>query len=110
MADGGQGFFKICMSIIPKKETPIDEDSCNEMTAKKIKLDSHSKDSSKKSTSVKKLILLCIVPSIKETYNNIKILFDLIRINDISFKFVSDFKVLLIINGQQTATSSFPCP
>lgn len=37
-------------------------------------------------------------------------LFDLTKINNISFKFSSDLKVLPMINGQQTATSSFPCP
>lgn len=32
------------------------------------------------------------------------------NINNISFKFVSDFKLLLIISGHQTATSMYPCP
>ena len=54
--------------------------------------------------------MLCLVPDIKETYENIKIIFSLINLNSIPFKFVSDFKLLLIVNGQQTATSSFPCP
>ena len=30
--------------------------------------------------------------------------------NKIPFKFVSDYKVILIVNGKQTATSAFPSP
>lgn len=63
-----------------------------------------------KVTSVHRLIMLCIVPSIQETYDNVKLLFELTNTNDTSCKFVSDFKLLLIVNGQQTATVSCPCP
>ena len=63
-----------------------------------------------KLTSVKKLLILCIVPEIKESYENIALLFSLVKINHISFKFVSDLKVTLIINGMQTAKSTFGCP
>lgn len=48
---------------------------------------------------MKRLIMLCIVPDVKESYANLKILLDLTKINDIPFKFISDFKLLLIING-----------
>ena len=108
MADGGQGFFKVCLSIIPVTSEP-DEDLYVNVPTKKRKL-SRKIHASSPETSVKKLIMLCIVPDIKETYENVKMLFELIKINDISFKFVSDFKLLLIINGQQTATSTYPCP
>lgn len=39
-----------------------------------------------------------------------KLLFDLIDINKIAFKFLADFKLILIVNGLQTATSTYPCP
>lgn len=104
MADGGQGFFKVCMTIIPEDylSESIADSNEDHSSAKKRKVD--------KVTSVHKLIMLAIVPAIKESYENVKILFDLMKINDIPFKFVSDLKLLLIVNGQQTATSSFPCP
>ena len=60
--------------------------------------------------SVYKLIILAIVPQIKETYENVKTLFELTKVNEIPFKFTSDLKLLLIINGQQTATATYPCP
>ena len=37
-------------------------------------------------------------------------MFDLTQINNIPFKFASDFKLILIVNGQQTASSTYPCP
>lgn len=131
MADGGQGFFKISLSVLPENYSPKLESLSNDMYQAnnsrndrsssevfkelnicKRKLYSEGGSVSKKNklTSVYKLILLCVVPQIKESYDNIKLLFDLTKINEISFKFVADFKLLLIINGQQTATSSFPCP
>lgn len=108
MADGGQDFFKICMSILPQF---VDEEN-GKLPFKKRKLYSDGGSVGQKAveTSVNRLIILCIVPNVKETYSNIELLFKLIKINNISFKFVSDFKILLIVNGQQTATSTCPCP
>ena len=37
-------------------------------------------------------------------------MFDLTKINNIPFKFAADFKLLIIINGQQTASATFSCP
>ena len=54
--------------------------------------------------------MLCCVPDVKETYENIMLLFDITRLNNIPFKFVSDFKLILIVNGKQTATSKYPSP
>lgn len=109
MADGGQGFFKICMTILPEGYF-CDENY--EVLEKKRKLyaEGGSVGVKPKLGSVNRLLMLCTVPDIKESYDNVKLLFDLVKINDISFKFVCDFKLLLIINGQQTATSSHPCP
>ncbi|KAJ6646342.1 hypothetical protein Bhyg_01553, partial [Pseudolycoriella hygida] len=59
---------------------------------------------------VNRLILLCVVPEIKETYEDVRILWNLTNLNKIPHKFVSDYKLLLIIIGQQTATSTYPCP
>lgn len=127
MADGGQGFFKISMTILPENYSlghyddygPIPEQGssssvrCEELG--KRKSSSYSVEGGKvskrgKLTSVDKLIMVCLVPRIKESYENMKLLFELTKLNDIPFKFVADFKLLLIINGQQTATSTYPCP
>lgn len=119
LADGGQGFFKISLTILPETYSPIDDSEHNqpdsdescELTHKR-KLYSQGGSVSKKGklTSVNRLILLCVVPQIKESYDNVKLLFDLTKINNIPFKFVSDFKLLLVVNGQQTASAMYPCP
>lgn len=108
MADGGQGFFKVSMSVWSDDYLDAADSTSDNKRATYQEGGTCSKTS--KLTSVKKLIIICIVPQIKETYDNIKLLFDLIDINKIAFRFVSDLKVLLIINGQQTATATFPCP
>lgn len=126
MADGGQGFFKISLTILPENYSPIENSSTQEASddenhqhnsedfngPKKRKSYEEGGSISKKGklTSVDSLILLCITPDIKETHANMKILFELTNINKIPFKFVADFKLLLIVNGQQTATSAYPCP
>ena len=117
MADGGQGFFKISMTVFPENYLKLEnnqedfDDIVEEPMTKRSKY-SQGGTVGKAAviTSVYKTVLLCVVPKIKESYDNMKVLFDLIKINEIPFKFVSDFKLLLIVNGQQTATSTCPCP
>lgn len=115
MADGGQGSFKVSMTILPEdyeRDCDNNEDNDSEPVVKKRKLYSEGGTVGQKAklTSVNRLIMLCVVSGILETYDNIKVLFELIEINKIPFKFVADFKLLLIVNGQQTATSTYPCP
>lgn len=97
MADGGQGFLKLCLTILPS-DFDENEDPSN---------DSGSKY---KFTSVKKVILLCVVPECKESYENMELLFRITDVNKIQFLFAADFKLLLITIGLQTSRSSFPCP
>lgn len=109
MADGGQDFFKISLSI------SIPEDDLKENDLDKSKnVSTYSTGGSmankRKLTSVFKLLLLGIVPRIKETYDNFKILVELTKLNEIPFKFVGDLKLVLLVNGQQTATAFYPCP
>ena len=119
MADGGQGFFKISLSVFQENYSATLDRNVNDSEGNNVPLE-NSKRKSKyweggslgkkgKLLSVKRVLLLCIVPKIKETYSNVRFLFELTEVN-ISFKFVCDFKLLLINNGQQTATAMYPCP
>jgi len=112
MADGGGGFFKISLSIFQENCDYDDDDDSTIQNRNRRCLYFEGGSASKKAKlmSVKRVVLLCIVPKIKETYENVKLLFEITKINNIPFKFVSDFKLLLIINGQQTASAMFPCP
>lgn len=51
-----------------------------------------------------------LVPCVKKTYENMELLFNLTKFDNVHFKFVLDFKLLLIINGQQTEISMYPFP
>jgi hypothetical protein len=112
MADGGKGFFKISMSILPKDycEKTSDMESEHLQNKRSTYEEGGSWGGKGNLNGVKRLILVCVVPEIKETYDNVKILWDLTKLNQIPFKFVSDYKLLLILIGQQTACSSYPCP
>ena len=61
-----------------------------------------------KPASIKKVILLCIVPDVKETHENMQLLFSLTSLNDILLHIC--LRLLLIWLSCQTARSSFPCP
>lgn len=110
MIDGGQGFLKMSLTVLP--ENYVEEKELESQDSSKRTKYSEGGTVSKKREliSVKRVIILCIVPDVKETYNNLKKLFDLTKINNLSYKLVADFKLLLIVNGQQTASASFPCP
>lgn len=123
MADHGQGFFKISMAVLPENYVPeIDSETAEDLSEfddvhvdhVKGKRSTYAEGGTvgkkAKLTSVKRLILLCVVPDIKESYENLDLLFKLTNINEIPFKFVGDLKILLTINGQQTASATYPCP
>ncbi|KAJ8677778.1 hypothetical protein QAD02_013565 [Eretmocerus hayati] len=106
MADSGQGFSKISPSIFEiRKNEAIDFDR-----KKCLYSEGGSSRRKNKLTSVKRLILLCVVPQVKESYENLKLLFELTNLNNISFKFIADSKVYLTCVGQQTASASYPSP
>lgn len=110
-ADGGQGFLKVCLSIIDNSLLEASNDKELEMIEKRTRYsEGGSASCPGNPTGVKRLYILGIVPEVKETYDNFQLLFSLIDINKISFKFVSDFKVILIVIGQQTASATHPCP
>lgn len=114
MADGGKGFFKISMTILPKnfREEMSESDDGESPTKRQRTTYKEGGSLGKKSNlnGVNRLIMLCAVPNIKETYDNVRILWNITRLNSIPYKIVTDYKLLLILIGQQTATSSYPCP
>lgn len=109
MADSGQGFFKISMSLFTKNEDEGDADTSS--PTKRAKYSEGGRIGKNSSlTSVYKIIIICIVPKIKESYDNLLYVCNLINLNKLPFKFASDLKLLLTVNGQQTASSMYPCP
>lgn len=109
MADGGQGFLKVCLSVLDNdslQETELNKDDFETSPKRTSYSEEGSTSCAAKATSVKRLYMLCIVPDVTKSYHNLDVLFNLMNINKISFKFGSGFKLMLIVNRQQTASSS----
>ena len=119
-ADGGQGFLKIYATVMPPYTSPEDSSDVADLEARFNNLESPPMKRSLykgdggignyKLSSVKRVILICLVPECKETHRNMKILFELTELNKITSNYVSDFKLLLTTLGCQTANASYPCP
>ena len=86
--DGGKDNLKICLNWSKKgKDT----------NKKKLMGPKHS-------------LVLASVCSVDETYENLKLLLDLIKADELEFKLSTDLKLVNIVIGKQTAASKFPCP
>lgn len=105
--DGGHRFFKIYLTIFyetysldlnkdQKKDKEIESEWEPEGT---INAEVGSVWKTAKIISLHKVILLCVMPQIQESYNNIQLLVNLTKLNNIYFLFVSDFKLILPLNG-----------
>ena len=101
--DGGQGTFKLCLSIFPKSQG-------QEYMSKPGRSTYQDPGDEFKLTSVKRVIILAIVSDIPETHHNIQLIFDKTKVNNIPFKFCVDYKVLLLTIGMQNALATYPCP
>ena len=115
MADGGGQFFKVCATVLPEhydwetgRQTEPEADDCLGKRSRSTYAQGGSLRKGKLS-GVKRVILLAVVPEIKETHANVSLIFDLIGLNKISFKIVSDFKLQLLVLGLQTASATHPC-
>lgn len=78
-ADGGQGSFKICLTITSTPENSGENEPDNPSTSSTRSLRSSTAAKKSKETSVNRLLILCIVPDIKETHFNFKTLVDLTK-------------------------------
>ena len=81
-------FLKLSMSVFPK-----DHEYDHEISLQaKRRCYSDIRDRASL-TGSKRLIMLAIVPEVKETHSNMKIIFDLVELNNIPFIFLTDFKL-----------------
>ncbi|KAL7302701.1 hypothetical protein TKK_0004755 [Trichogramma kaykai] len=84
LADDWQGFFKISVAVLTEEELT----KSHEYENQRVPYFAGASITKKSNlNSVYRLILLCIVPRIKESDDNMKILIELSKHNDIPFKF-----------------------
>ena len=81
MADGGQSSFKIGLSVFSENEFDSDKDN-QKLVQKYLYSTGGIVNKEMTLTSVYKLLLLCVVLGMKETYSNIQTLFELTKINN----------------------------
>ena len=104
--DVGKGKLKCGLSIIEEAEL-----DCDSPPKKRAKYEDGIAPALHKSTSANMMQIVAMVPSIQETYNNLKIILDnLPGLNQLEVIHSHDLKVIAIMTGIQTASSTYPCP
>ena len=99
--DAGQAFLKICVSIRWTDDAADHPQPLSTGGAGKIISDQ----------ARRRCILVAIMPSMKESFQVLQELFQLIAFpKDVPFMFVGDLKVLNIALGLSTAAATHPCP
>ena len=97
--DGGGGFFKVTINIIEKK-SPLDMKSPPKKRQAKDKKDG----------GVKKLLIIGIAEAILETYENVKTILNLLKLDRIDFIIATDYKLCNILLGLSAHGAAFRCP
>ena len=97
--DGGGGFFKVCLNMIETK-TPFDIKSPPKKRQAKRK----------KEGGVKKLVIIGIAQEILETYENVKSILNLLKLEKIDFIIATDYKLCNMLLGLSAHGAAFRCP
>ena len=85
-----------------------------ETVAKRRKFSDEFKCQNAKNTSVKKLIILAIVPNVSESYENVHQIFQLLNFDKIDkdyhkIRYAADLKMINILLGLMSHSSAHPC-
>ena len=101
--DAGQGSLKLCLSIQSPYRKNSDDSPRRHIYEEGIVPKTFA------DSGVKKLIVIEIAPDCKEIYNNIKILFESIDIQNVNGVYASDLKLANLLCGLGPYSSTFPC-
>ncbi|KAJ8671673.1 hypothetical protein QAD02_002932 [Eretmocerus hayati] len=102
--DGGGGSLKICFSI----QNLSENDGAEESSPTKVKRARISKRFS--DAGVEKIFIIGLVESCQDNYDNISMLWSMLKLNDIGRKYAIDLKVANLMAGLMAHGASFPCP
>lgn len=103
--DSGKDHMKVCLSLIDL----LNIDNNDNITKKRH---SFFDTDSFKDSSVKKIFIIGIVPKVLENYSNIKKIWtEIFKYGDSQvYKISGDQKIINILCGIQSHSSSYPCP
>ena len=92
--DGGGSMLKFTMNVI-NTDPEITEKQLNDFN----------------DFGVMKILILAVVESVKECYENLKNVFDCFQgLNGVKYHICSDLKLLNLVLGLQSSSSKHPCP
>ena len=95
--DGGGGSEKIVGSIFSVKEVEEEE------------LDEEDEKPGEMNTGVNKLLIFAICRNIQENHNNLRIMFDLLNLNQLKYCIAADLKLINTILGLSGHGGKFAC-
>ncbi len=97
--DGRGGSLKLCLNIIHFRGRGASQSPLKKKTNTDKFLDS----------GVKKLVLIDIAFDVQENYSNLRLVFEILQLNNIKFSVAADLKFCNIIVGLQSHASKHPC-
>ena len=104
--DGGGGFLKVCLNVQTFQN--IEEGPEKKQSTFSYTEGAFAKEF--KNSSVNKLMILAIVENVCENYNNLKMILELLGLDEIDSVNAFDMKLANAFIGIGTAASTYPCP
>lgn len=104
--DGGGNFLKICMSI---QSTNVDDEFKEKRNSRRLSYNKESIDIKFLDSGVKKLLILGLVESTQENFENVSLLWYLMKLNRLNCTVATDLKLANILIGIMTHASKYPC-
>ncbi|KAK6168741.1 hypothetical protein SNE40_019926 [Patella caerulea] len=103
--DGGGSFLKFCLNLIK-----TDDSSRSEPVQKRLKYSEGAFQGKFIDSGVKKLLLIAITEDVKESYDNVNPILDLLKLDRVEFMSAFDLKLANVYLGIGTHSSTYPCP
>ena len=99
--DGGGGFFKVCLNIFEACSKFAEEQVCSKLLTDKLHMN----------TSAKRLLIIAIAADMKESYDNVEKINELLDFESLPLKctYAVDLKLANIIADIQSHGCRYPC-
>ena len=95
--DSGRNFFKVCLTIHSKDENP------------KLQADKKGFGQKYLNSGVKKVIILAAVENCCELYENVKEVFEALKLDEMDFVACADYKMQNTSMGMSAPSCTYPC-